>query len=82
IKAVITPVFYIMIPIAIVLMPLLPVLFISILSFPIAKIITYFQKHPLVGTIVSALLVCGILCAIYIPLYSSSLFNTMTNKLN
>ncbi|MEG2274767.1 MAG: hypothetical protein RSC44_05475, partial [Clostridia bacterium] len=55
-------------------MPLLPVLFISILSFPIAKIITYFQKHPLVGTIVSALLVCGILCAIYIPLYSSSLF--------
>lgn len=63
--------FYIIIPIAIVTLPFLPLMLLAILSFPIMKIMTFFKKHPTAGALVSSFLICGIVAAIYIPLYSN-----------
>lgn len=62
--------FYVLIPIAIVLIPLLPTLLIALVSFPLSKLLTYFKKKPFLGAIISMALTAGIICAIYIPLYS------------
>lgn len=72
----VSPLYYLMMVLAIPLMALLPVLLISILSFPLVKIMTFFKKKPFLNTLLSAFLIVGVLCAIYIPLYSSNAFNS------
>ena len=68
-----SPWFFILIPVAVITLPLLVILLISILSFPIMKLITYFKKHQTVGAIFVVILIVGILMAIYIPLYGNLL---------
>ncbi len=63
--------YYVLIPVAVITLPLLVILLISILSFPIMKLITFFKKHQTVGAIVVVFLIVGLLMAIYIPLYSN-----------
>ena len=68
-----SPWFFILIPVAVITLPLLVILLISILSFPIMKLITYFKKHQTVGAIFVVILIVGIFMAIYIPLYGNLL---------
>ena len=73
--------FYIIIPIAIVTLPFLPLMLLAILSFPIMKIMTFFKKHPTAGALVSSFLICGIVAAIYIPIYSNIFLKLIHNTL-
>ena len=59
--------YYVLIPIALIFIPLLPLLIISVLSFPIMKIVSYFKKHPTISALITALLTVGIVLAIYLP---------------
>ena len=59
--------YYVLIPFALIFIPLLPLLIISVLSFPIMKIVSYFKKHPTISALITALLTVGILLAIYLP---------------
>ena len=68
-----SPWFFILIPVAVITLPLLVILLISILSFPIMKLITYFKKHQTLGAIFVVILIVGIFMAIYIPLYGNLL---------
>ena len=59
--------YYVLIPFALIFIPLLPLLIISVLSFPIMKIVSYFKKHPTISALITALLTVGIVLAIYLP---------------
>lgn len=59
--------YYVLIPFALIFIPLLPLLIISVLSFPIMKIVSYFKKHPTISALITALLTVGIILAIYLP---------------
>ncbi len=59
--------YYVLIPFALIFIPFLPLLIISVLSFPIMKIVSYFKKHPTISALITALLTVGIILAIYLP---------------
>ncbi len=59
--------YYVLIPFALIFIPLLPLSIISVLSFPIMKIVSYFKKHPTISALITALLTVGIVLAIYLP---------------
>ena len=62
--------YFALIPVGIITLPLMVVLLISILSFPLMKIYTFLKKHQTIGAIIVVALIIGIMMAIYIPLYS------------
>ena len=63
--------YYLLIPVAMITLPLLVVLIVSILSFPIMKLFSILKKHQTLGAILTVLLIVGIMMAIYIPIYSN-----------
>ena len=63
--------YFVLIPVAIITLPLLVILLISILSFPLMKIYSFFKKHQTLGAIFIVALIVGLMLAIYIPLYSN-----------
>ena len=64
--------FYLLIPIAVLLLPLLPMLLLSIISFPIALIIQKLSKKPVLGAIVQAVFLIAFVAGIYYLSYSTS----------
>ena len=56
-----------MIP-ATVLLPLMAILVIALLSFPIMKIMQFFIKRPVVGAVLTIIFVAAIYLAIYLPI--------------
>ena len=62
--------YFALIPVAIITLPLLVILLISILSFPLMKIYSFMKKHQTIGAIVIVALIVALMLAIYIPLYS------------
>ncbi|MEG2561751.1 MAG: hypothetical protein RSB10_03985 [Clostridia bacterium] len=63
-------IFYILMIFAVFLLPILPIMIMSIVAVPIVKIMTFFKKRPLLGSIVTVALTIGIVAAIYIPIFS------------
>ena len=63
--------YFALIPVAIITLPLLVILLISVFSFPLMKFYTFLKKHQTVGAIIIVALIVGLLLAIYIPLYSN-----------
>lgn len=64
--------FYLLIPVAVLLLPLLPMLILSIVSFPIAVVIQKLSKRPVLGAIVQAVFLIAFIAAIYYVSYSTS----------
>lgn len=64
--------FYVLIPVAVLLLPLLPMLLLSIISFPIALIIQKLSKKPVLGAIVQAVFLIAFVAGIYYLSYSTS----------
>lgn len=64
--------FYLLIPVAVLLLPLLPMLILSIVSFPIAVVIQKLSKRPVLGAIVQAVFVIAFVAAVYYVSYSTS----------
>ena len=62
--------YYVLIPVAVITLPLLVILLISVLSFPLMKFYTFLKKHQTVGAILIVVLIAALMLAIYIPLYS------------
>ena len=62
--------YYLLIPIAVITLPLLVILLISVLSFPLMKFYTFLKKHQTVGAILIVAFVVALMLAIYIPLYT------------
>ena len=63
--------YFALIPVAIITLPLLVILVISIFSFPLMKMYTFLKKHQTIGAIIIVALIVGIILAIYIPLYTT-----------
>ena len=63
--------YYLLIPIAVIFTPLIALLVISILAFPLMKILTYLRKHPTLAALVATLLTVVLLLLIYIPMMGS-----------
>ncbi|MGN0771376.1 MAG: hypothetical protein ACI4MI_02195 [Christensenellales bacterium] len=59
--------YYVLIPFALIFIPFLPLLIISILSFPIMKMGSYFKKHPTISALLTAIITVAIVLAIYLP---------------
>ncbi len=53
---------------ATILLPLMAILVIAILSYPIMKIMQYFKKRPIVGAVFTIIFVAVIYIAIYLPI--------------
>ncbi len=53
---------------ATILLPLMAILVIAILSYPIMKIMQYFKKRPIVGAVFTIIFVAAIYIAIYLPI--------------
>lgn len=53
---------------ATILLPLMAILVIAILSYPIMKIMQFFKKRPIVGAVFTIILVAAIYIAIYLPI--------------
>ncbi len=70
--------YFALIPVAIITLPLLVILLISVFSFPLMKFYTFLKKHQTVGAIIIVALIVGLMLAIYIPLYTN-LGNSDTN---
>ncbi len=64
--------FYLLIPVAVLLLPLLPMLLLSIVSFPIALVIRKLSKRPVLGAIVQAVFLIAFVAGIYYLSYSTS----------
>lgn len=64
--------FYVLIPVAVLLLPLLPMLVLSIVSFPIAVVIQKLSKRPVLGAIVQAVFIIAFVAVIYYFSYSTS----------
>lgn len=64
--------FYVLIPVAVLLLPLLPMLVLSIVSFPIAVVIQKLSKRPVLGAIVQAVFIIAFVAAVYYVSYSTS----------
>ena len=71
--------YFVLIPIAVITLPLVVILLISILSFPLMKIYTFLKKHQTIGAILIVALIIGMMMAIYIPLYSKIGENSSTS---
>lgn len=56
-----------MIP-ATILLPLMAILIIALLSYPIMKIMQFFKKRPIIGAVFAIILVAALYIAIYLPL--------------
>ncbi len=63
--------YYLLIPVAVITLPLLVILLISIIAFPAMKFYSFLKKHQTIGAILIVVLIVGIVMAIYIPLYTS-----------
>lgn len=63
-------IYYFLMPVAIFILPVLPLLLTSLISFPIMKLISYFKKHPLLGTLVLAVFIVTFIICVYIPIFS------------
>lgn len=59
---------------AVVTLPLMALLIVALLSYPLLYVFKFFKKHPTVGAVVVIVLVVGIYMAIYMPI----LFSTQT----
>ncbi len=70
--------YFALIPVALITLPLLVILLISVFSFPLMKLYSFLKKHQTVGAIIIVALIVGIMLAIYIPLYSN-IGNSDTN---
>lgn len=64
--------YYLLIPVAVLLLPLLPMLVLSIISFPIAVIIQKLSKRPVLGAIIQAVFLIAFIAGIYYLSYSTS----------
>lgn len=64
--------FYLLIPVAVLLLPLLPMLLLSIVSFPVALVIRKLSKRPVLGAIVQAVFLILFIVAIYYFSYATS----------
>lgn len=64
--------FYLLIPVAVILLPLLPMLLLSIISFPVAIIIQKLSKRPVLGAIIQAVFLIVFIGGIYYLSYSTS----------
>ena len=53
---------------ATILLPLMAILVIALLSYPIMKIMQYFKKRPIVGAVFTIIFVAAIYIAIYLPI--------------
>lgn len=53
---------------ATVLLPLMAILLIALISYPIMKIMNYFKKRPILGAVFVIVLVAAIYIAIYLPI--------------
>ncbi|MDE6471999.1 MAG: hypothetical protein K2L52_03115 [Clostridia bacterium] len=53
---------------ATVLLPLMAILIIALISFPIMKIMQFFKKRPIVGAVFTIILFIAIYVAIYLPM--------------
>lgn len=53
---------------ATIMLPLMAILVIAILSYPIMKIMQFFKKRPIVGAVFTIILVAAIYIAIYLPI--------------
>ena len=53
---------------ATILLPLMAILVIAILSYPIMKIMQYFKERPIVGAVFTIIFVAAIYIAIYLPI--------------
>ncbi|MDE5654857.1 MAG: hypothetical protein K2I46_04540, partial [Clostridia bacterium] len=53
---------------ATVLLPLMAILIIALISFPIMKIMQFFKKRPIVGAVFTIILFVAIYVAIYLPM--------------
>ncbi len=71
--------YFVLIPVALITLPLLVILLISILSFPLMKFYSFLKKHQTVGAIIIVALIVGLMLAIYIPLYSHIGANSEAN---
>lgn len=60
--------YFIMMILATFLLPLMALLFIALLSYPLMFILKYFKKHPTVGAVVVIIFVVAIYMAIYLPI--------------
>ena len=56
-----------MIP-ATIMLPLMAILVIAILSYPIMKVLQFFKKRPILGAVFTIILVAAIYIAIYLPI--------------
>ena len=64
--------FYVLIPFAVLLLPLLPMLLLSLVSFPIALIIQKLSKKPVLGAIIQAVFLIAFVAGMYYISYSAS----------
>lgn len=64
--------YWILIPFAVILMPVMPLLLLSIISFPIAMIVQKMSKRPVISAIVQAVLLIAFIAVAYLFSYGSS----------
>ena len=64
--------FYLLIPVAVLLLPLLPMLLLSIVSFPVAVVIQKLNKRPVLGAVIQAVFLIVFVGGIYYLTYSAS----------
>lgn len=60
--------YFIMMLLATLLLPLMAILFVALLSYPLMFILKFFKKHPTFGAIVVIIFVVAIYLAIYMPM--------------
>lgn len=60
--------YYALLPVAVVFTPFIAMFIISVLAFPLMKLISYFKKHPTLAALVTTILTVGLFLAIYIPM--------------
>lgn len=65
--------YWILIPFAILLLPAMPLLILSVISFPIAMIVQRLSKRPVLSAVLQAVLVMGFVGACYYFAYSGSM---------
>lgn len=64
--------YFIMAILAIILLPFMAILIIALLSYPLMAILKFFKKRPMLGAILTIILVVGFYIAIYTPILLAS----------
>lgn len=59
--------------IGIILLPLIPLFLIALIGYPIMLIMNFSKKRPLVGSILTIILMIVLITAIYIPIFKSNM---------